>query len=426
MKKLIKNGTIVFFDKTEKADIIISNGKIEKIGKNLKCNECETFDVNGKHIFAGFVDMHVHLREPGQEEKETINSGSKAAAKGGFCSIACMPNTNPVNDNIVVLEYVKAKAEKCAGAKVYPICAATKGQKGEQLTDMLSLYKAGAIAFSDDGLPIASANMLKNVLQYTKEFDIPILNHSEDISLSAGGVANEGYNASILGLKGIPNSSEAVGVARDIIIAESLNASVHLCHISTAQSVQLIREAKARGVSVTAETCPHYFALTDECITGFNTNAKINPPLRSEADRKAVIKGIKDGTIDCIATDHAPHSKADKECAFADAAFGASGLETAFGVSYTHLVKTGEISLNKLSMLLTKTPANILKLNALGLIEGACADITIAELDKKYVIDKKTFISQGKNTPFDGKEVYGEIAMTIVNGKVCYKKGEKA
>jgi len=428
MAILINGGTVVFFDKVVKADVLIEDGKIAQIGEFDKNGICKTLtlekekldgviNANGLHIFAGFVDMHTHLREPGQESKETILTGCQAAVKGGFTSVACMPNTNPVNDNKIVLEYVKTKAKEAALCKVYPICSITKEQKSEQLADMLTLRENGAVAFSDDGFPVKSAQMLRNALEYTKAHGIPILCHSEDSSLSNDGVANECKNATTIGLRGIPNSSEAVGIARDILVAESLGASVHICHVSTKEGVRLIREAKARGVKVTAETCPHYFSLTDDKILGFNTNAKINPPLRSEEDVKAVTEGIRDGTIDCIATDHAPHAVSDKECEFANAAFGASGLEAAFAVSYTYLVKTGVIDLPKLSQLLTKRPAEILKIQGGVVAEKQAADITIVDLSKKMKIDASKFVSKGKNTPFDGMEVFGEVKVTFVDGR---------
>ena len=349
MKTLIKNGNIVYFDKIERADLLIDGEVISAIGQNIKETADEVIDVTDKCVFAGFVDMHVHLREPGFESKETIETGARAAVRGGFTAVACMPNTNPVLDNKFVLRYVQDKAKEAGLAKVYPICSITKGENGELLSDMLSLYKSGAVAFSDDGKPVRTSQMMRLALEYSKAYDLPVLCHCEDMDLTNGGCVNEGYNATVYGLKGINRASEEVAVAREIIIAANLGAKVHICHVSTAGSVEIIRAAKKLGVKVTAETCPHYISLTDDCVAGFNTMAKVNPPLREAKDVEAVRAALADGTIDCLATDHAPHAHWDKECQFDTAAFGISGLETAFAVNYTYLVKTGVLNLPKMT-----------------------------------------------------------------------------
>lgn len=422
MKTLIKNGNIVYFDKIERADLLIEDGKIASIGANIKDKADEVIDAKDKCVFAGFVDMHVHLREPGFESKETIETGTKAAVKGGFTAVACMPNTNPVLDNKYALRYVIDKAKEAGYAKVYPICSITKGENGELLTDMLSLRDNGAVAFSDDGKPVKTSQMMRLALEYSKAYDLPLLCHCEDTDLTNGGSANEGYNATVYGIKGINRASEEVAVAREIIIAANLGAKVHICHVSTKGSVEIIRAAKRLGVKVTAETCPHYISLTDDCIADFNTMAKVNPPLREAADVEAIKAALADGTIDCLATDHAPHAHWDKECQFDTAAFGISGLETAFAVNYTYLVKSGVIDLPKLSTLMTKNPCSVLKVPNKGITVGEKADITIVDLNKTWVVDSAKFVSKGKNTPFDKKELCGTVEMTFVDGVKRYQR----
>ncbi len=420
MKTLIKNGNVVYFDKVEKADVLIEDGLVSKIDDSIKDDVDEVIDASNRCVMAGFVDMHVHLREPGFEYKETIESGTKAAVKGGFTAVACMPNTKPVLDNKFALRYVIDKANEAGFAKVYPICSITKGEEGELLSDMLTLRDNGAVAFSDDGKPVKTSQMMRLALEYSKAYDLPILCHCEDVELANGGVVHEGYNATVQGLKGINRASEEVGIAREIIIAANLGAKVHICHVSSKGSVDIIREAKKKGVKVTAETCPHYISLTDEYIANFNTLAKVNPPLREWEDVVAVQKGVADGTIDCLATDHAPHAHWEKECQFDTAAFGISGLETAFAVNYTHLVKKGIIDLPKLSVLMTKNPCEVLKIANGGIAVGEKADITIVDLNKKFTVKSSTFVSGGKNTPFDGMELYGTVDMTFVDGTKCY------
>ncbi len=424
MKLLIKNATLVLKDGERKADLLIENGRISKIGSGLNC-EGKVIDATGKHVLAGLIDMHVHLREPGFEGKEDIESGSKAAVAGGFTQICCMPNTNPVCDNAVVVSYIKNRAQQVGLLKVHPIGSITKGEEGAALSETGKMKEAGAVAISDDGKSVMDSNIMRLAMEYASGFGIKCLCHCEDINLVDGGVVNEGYNSTLTGLKGSLRAAEDIMIARDICLAESLGVPVHICHVSTYSGVEIIRSAKSRGVEVTAETCPHYFALTDDIITTFDTNTKVNPPVREERDRLAIIEGLKDGTLDCIVTDHAPHSAKDKAVEYNLAAFGMSGLETSFALSYTYLVKSGKIPLVKLSKLMSANPAQILDLDGGEIKEGAVADLTVVDLNKKWTVNGEKFLSKGKNTPFNGYEVYGSVEYTIVDGAVKYKnKGE--
>ncbi len=372
-------------------------------------------------VVPGLVDMHVHLREPGFTSKETIETGTMAAAVGGFTSVCCMPNTNPVTDSVQAIEYINRVAKTDARVNVYIIGAISLGSKGEVLSPIGALKFAGAVGISDDGRPVANPLLMKRALQYASGFDMAVISHCEDLTLVNGGDINEGATATRYGLKGIDNASEEVMVARDIILAENTNTSVHIAHISTAGSVRLIRDAKSRGVKVTCETCPHYFTLTDEACADYNTNAKVNPPLRSHADKAAIIEGIIDGTIDVIATDHAPHAHDDKACEFDKAANGISGLETALSLCLTHLIKPGHISIQKLIYMMTAAPSRILGLNKGELAIGKTADITVIDPNKQYTITAARFKSKGKNTPFDGHTVTGKAIHTIVNGAFALK-----
>ena len=419
MKTLIKNGTLVLRDGEKKADILIEDGKISKISANIKA-DCKVIDAAGKHVLPGFIDMHVHLREPGFEGKEDIESGSKAAVAGGFTQVCCMPNTNPVCDNAVVVSYIKYRQQQVNLCKINPIGAITRGQEGKAMSDIGKMKEAGAVAISDDGKSVADSNVMRLAMEYASGFGIKCLCHCEDANLVDGGVVNEGYNSTLTGLKGSLRAAEDIMIAREIALSESLGIPVHICHVSTYSGVEIIRSAKKRGVKVTAETCPHYFILTDDIITSFNTNTKVNPPVREDKDRKAIIKGLKDGTLDCIVTDHAPHSLKDKQVEYNLAAFGISGIETSFPLSYTYLVKTGQLTLSRLMDLMSYNPATVLNLGGGELKEGAPPDITVVDLNEKYVIDSKKFISKGKNTPFNGFEVYGKIICTLVDGIVKY------
>jgi len=414
---LFKGGKYLKENKIVQGDILTDKGIIVKTGENLKDKAEEVVDCKNLTILPGLFDMHSHLREPGFEYKENIESGTLAAARGGFTAVACMPNTNPVLDSAPLIEFVKNKADKIGNCKVYPIGAITKGQNGAEITEMGELKESGAAALSDDGKPVEKSNVMYNALKYAKTMGILLISHCEDTAFSDG-VVNEGYSASVSGLKGIPAASENIMVSRDILLAEELNTSVHLAHISTAGSVDIIRQAKKRGVKVTCETCPHYFSAEDSFILEYDTNAKVNPPLRSQKDVEAIIAGIKDGTIDVIATDHAPHHVNDKNVEFNYAANGISGLETAFMLSYTNLVKVGHITIEKLVELTAFNPAKILKIKKEGIKENAAADFFIADLEKKVKIDAGKFLSKGKNTPFSGTVVYGDIKCTVYNGRL--------
>lgn len=420
MKLLVKNGTVVTEKGEIKADLLVENGKIAKIASKIEEN-CKTIDASGKHVLAGLIDMHVHLREPGFEGKEDIESGSKAAVKGGVTQVCCMPNTNPVCDNGVVASYIKHRAQEVNLCKIHPIGAITKGQQGESLSDIGKMKSAGVVALSDDGKSVDNSLIMRLAMEYAADFGLRCLCHCEDKSLVDGGVVNEGYNSTLTGLKGSPRAAEDIMIARDIALSESLGIPVHICHVSTYSGVEIIRNAKARGVKVTAETCPHYFILTDDIITGYDTDTKVNPPVREEKDKNAIIAGLKDGTLDCIVTDHAPHSLKDKQVEYNLAAFGISGIETSFALSYTYLVKSGVMSLCELMDRMSSSPAKILGLEGGAIEEGAPADLVIADLAEKYVIDPAKFLSKGKNTPFKGFEVYGAIKYTLVDGAIKYK-----
>lgn len=416
---IIKNADVVTKDGVKKLDIRIENGRIAALGKNLSG---EGLDCTGLTVFPGLIDMHVHLREPGFEKKEDIASGSAAAVRGGFTQICCMPNTKPVTDNKVVVSYILNRAKEVGLCKVRPIGAITEGQKGENLAAIGAMKAAGAVAISEDGKSVVKTNLMANAMMYAADFGLKCLCHCEDASLVDGGVVNEGYYSTLTGLKGSLRAAEDIIIAREICLAESLSLPVHICHVSTYSGVQIIREAKARGVQVTAETCPHYFTLTDEVIATFDTNTKVNPPIREEKDRLAVIEGLKDGTLDCIVTDHAPHHEDDKNVEYNLAAFGISGLETSFALSYTQLVKGGALTLCELADKMSAAPARVLGLEGGAIEEGAVADLTIADLNEKWTIDPKDFVSKGKNTPFAGREVYGKVKYTLVDGEVKYRE----
>ena len=417
---IIKNGNVVLKNSVEKKDILIENGKIVKIADEIPANGNDVIDACGKHVFPGLIDMHVHLRDPGYEYKEDIESGSKAAVKGGFTQICCMPNTNPIMDNKVVVSYVKHKAQEVNLCKVHPIGAITKGEKGEQLADIGEMKKAGAVAISDDGVAVKSARVMRLAMEYASGFNIKCLCHCEDKELVDGGVVNEGLSSTIAGLKGIPRAAEDIIIAREIALAESLDVPVHICHVSTHSGVRLIRDAKKAGVKVTAETCPHYFAVTDEIITGFDTNTKVNPPIREEVDKRAILAGLKDGTLDCIVTDHAPHHINDKNVEYNLAAFGISGIETSFGFAITYLYKAGVLSLNEIADKMSYAPAEILGLDGGEIKEGGVADLMIADLNESFVVNPAKFVSKGKNNPFGGYKLDGVVKYTIVDGEVKY------
>ncbi len=420
MNILIKNGHIIdpANKVDEKLDVLVSDGKISRLGKpgSLPANGNQVIDAAGKFVVPGLIDMHVHLREPGFEYKETIATGTAAAKAGGFTSVCCMPNTNPVNDNRSVTEFILAQARN-ASAQVFPIGAVTKGSKGEELAEMGELHAAGCVAISDDGKPVMNASIMRRAMEYSRIFDMLIISHCEDSTLSFKGVMNDGIVSTELGLRGIPRAAEDVMTARDISLAELTGGRLHIAHVSTAGSVRLIRDAKSRGVKVTAETCPHYFSLTEEAVRGYNTLAKMNPPLRTVDDVAAVKQGLKDGTIDVIATDHAPHAMDEKSGEFDYAPFGIVGLETALGLALK-LVQEGAFSLAEAIRKLSVNPALILKLDKGTLSLGADADMTMIDSNVDWTVDASQFKSKSKNTPFDGWKLRGKAVRTIVGGRI--------
>ncbi|MDP2891761.1 MAG: dihydroorotase [Bacillota bacterium] len=426
MKLLIKNGTLInpHGEKNGAYDVLIEGGRVTKIEKGIEINGAEIIEAAGKHVLPGFFDMHCHLREPGYEYQETIRTGAMAAARGGYAAIACMANTNPPADCAAVIGYIKSRAAEAGYAKVYPVGAVTAGLRGEALAEMGELKEAGAVAVSDDGRPMMDANLMKNVLVYAKNFDMLVISHCEDILLANEGHMNEGVVSTELGLKGISRAAEEVMVARDAILAGTYDARVHIAHVSTAGSVEIIRQAKKAGVKVSCETAPHYFSATDEAVRGFNTNAKVNPPLRTKEDAAAIIAGLCDGTIDCIATDHAPHHEDDKNVEFAYAASGISGLETAFSLSYMNLVKAGKMGLERMVSLLSYNPCKILGIKGGAITQGGEADITIVDLDAEYVLKKEDMVSLGKNTPFLGQKLAGKVIHTVIGGKWAVRDGK--
>ena len=419
---IIQNGNVVFKDTVEKTDIRIADGKIEKIAETIAPEKGEAvIDAAGLHVFPGLIDMHVHLREPGFEYKEDIESGSRAAVKGGFTQVCCMPNTQPVADNKVVISYIRHRGEEAGLCKIRPIGAITKGENGERLADIGEMKKAGAVGISDDGKAVASSRLMRLAMEYASGFGMKCLCHCEDKELADGGVVNEGYNSTLAGLKGIPRAAEDVSIARELCLAESLGVPVHICHVSTYSGVRLIRDAKRAGVKVTAETCPHYFAATDDLITGFDTNTKVNPPIREERDRVAIIEGLKDGTLDAIVTDHAPHHANDKDVEYNLAAFGISGIETSFAFAITYLYKAGALPLSEIADKMSRNPSDILNLGGGKIEAGGAADLTIADLNEEFVVDSAKFVSKGKNTPFNGRRLSGVVKYTLVDGDVKYK-----
>lgn len=416
----IKDGTVI--DGRGKylprADVYIEDGCIVKIGGTLDADEI--IDAAGQYILPGLVDMHCHLREPGYEYKEDIDSGTRAAAAGGFTSVACMPNTDPTLDSAASIRYVRERGLAVGHVRVYPIGAVTMGQKGESLTQMHELKAAGAVALSDDGHPVPNAGIMRKALEYASHTGLLIISHCEEKSLATGGQMHEGYVSTMLGLKGIPAAAEETMVAREILLAEELGLRVHIAHVSTAGSIELIRHAKERGVAVTCETCPHYFSADHTWVSGYDARTKVNPPLRTEKDVEAVKVGLSDGTIDTIATDHAPHHRDEKEIEYELALNGISGFETAFALGITNLVHTGVLSLEQLVEKMAADPAQILGLAAGYLKEGGPADLIIADIDREWTVDAEDFYSKGKNTPFDGKTLTGRVLRTMVGGRTVH------
>ena len=427
MNILIKKGHII--DPSQGidsiGDVLIEDGKIKEIiaksreqRAESKDSELRTIDATGMYIIPGLIDMHVHLREPGYEHKETIKTGTNAAIRGGFTTVCCMPNTYPINDNASVTEFIIRKAALEGLCTVLPIGAITKGQKGEELVEMGTMKDQGCIAFSDDGFPVMNSLIMRRALEYSRAFDLPIISHCEDLTLSEEGVMSEGLLSITLGLKGIPAEAEQIMVFRDILLAELTRGKLHICHVSTEGSVKLIRYAKKRGVNVTAETCPHYFSLTEDAVKDYDTNAKVNPPLRTKKDVDAIKEGLKDGTIDVIATDHAPHSRDEKLREFDLAPSGISGLETALGLSL-RLVDEGILNINQLIEKMSVNPAQILGISSKGSLKrGSDANVTILDTKKEITVEAEKFVSKGKNTPFHGWILKGMPIITISKGRV--------
>jgi len=405
------------------ADVLIENGRIAAVGRNIPLpDDGEVRNVAGKIVAPGFIDLHTHLREPGQEELETIATGAMAAAAGGFTAVCAMPNTDPVTDNQAAVGFIVAQAKKAGRARVYPIGAVTVGQKGTQLTEFGELQGAGAVAVSDDGRPLPTAQMMRTALEYARAFGLPVADHCEDMSLAHGGCMHEGIISTRLGLKGIPAAAEELHVARDILLVELTGGHVHLCHMSTRGSVELIRRAKEKGLKITAEACPHHFALTHERVLGYDTNAKMNPPLREVLDREAIRQALKDGTIDCIATDHAPHHYDAKMREFDDAPNGIIGLETALPLAITELIQTGLLTWPQLIERMSTAPARIWNLPGGTLYTNAPADIAVIDPDVRWEYDVRASYSKSRNTPFGGTAMVGRCDLTFVDGLLVYER----
>ena len=422
---VVKGGRVVdpAHDIDGPADVRIENGRIVAVGKRIPTRGAKVLEARGRVVCPGFIDLHTHLREPGREDKETIATGTRAAAAGGFTAVCAMPNTEPVNDTAGITRAILERARTDGAVRVYPIGAITRGSKGEELAEYGDLREAGCVAVSDDGRPVASARVMRRALEYAQAFGLTVIDHCEEPSLTEKAPMNEGPVATLLGLRGWPGAAEAVMVERDVLLAELTGGKVHIAHISTAASVDAVRRGKRRGVRVTAEATPHHLLLTDQVVkdTEYDTATKMNPPLRAEADRLAVIEGLRDGTIDCIATDHAPHTVDDKKVEFDQAAFGIVGLETAVALCLDRLVRTGIVSVPRLVELLSTHPARVLGLPGGSLALGAPGDLTILDLDRERTVDPARFQSKGRNTPYGGWTLRGWPVATIVGGTVAWQ-----
>jgi dihydroorotase len=422
---LIRGGRILDPSRNtdEVADLFLADGKVQAAGRDLgHPDDALVLDASGKVVAPGLIDLHVHLREPGQEDLETVATGAMAAAAGGFSAVCAMPNTDPVTDNQAAVGFIVSRAQRAAKARVYPIGAVSLGQKGQQLAEFGELVGAGAVAVSDDGKPVASSHLMRTALEYARTFGIPVADHCEDPTLAAGGAMHEGLVSTRLGLKGIPAAAEEIMVARDILLAELTGGHVHLCHMSTRGSVELIRRAKEQGLRVTAEACPHHFTLTHEACEGYNTNAKMNPPLREPEDREAIRQALRDGTIDVICTDHAPHHYDAKEREFDDAPNGIIGLETALGLAVTELVDSGLLSLGDLVNRMSVMPARIFNLQGGTLAPGAPADVVVFDPAVEWTVRPEEFYSKSRNTPFAGRRLRGRAETTVVRGQVIFAR----
>jgi dihydroorotase len=411
-------------------DVLVADGEIQHAAERLDRSgiegELEVIDCEGLVVSPGFVDVHCHLREPGREDVETITTGAKAAAAGGFTAVCAMPNTDPVTDNQAAVGFIIRQAQRAGAARVYPIGAISVGQKGESLAEFGEMVGAGAVAVSDDGKPVVSAHLMRTALEYARTFGIPVADHCEEPTLAAGGAMNEGLVSARLGLRGIPSEAEEIMVIRDILLARRTGGHAHLCHMSTRGSVELIRWGKERGINVTAEVCPHHLSLTEDAVEGYNTNAKMNPPLRSAADVEVLREAVRDGTIDVIATDHAPHHYDEKEREFADAPNGIVGLETALAVIITHLVQPGIIDIPTLIARMSTTPARVFHLPGGTLARGSVADVTVFDPQAGWQVEPANFLSKGRNSPWAGATLTGRAMCTIVDGRIVFRVPETA
>jgi len=422
MNLLIKGGRVIDPSQgiDDTLDVVVENGLVKEIGKGLAAPVgAETVDASGTYVVPGLIDMHVHLRDPGLEYKEDIVSGTRAAVAGGFTSLACMPNTKPAIDNKTVASYIITKAKTEGFCNVFPVGTITQGMHGDRLAEMGELKEAGCVAVSDDGKPVTNSELMRRALEYANGIGILVISHAEELELVREGVMNEGFTSTELGLKGIPRVAEDIATVREIMLAEYVGAPVHIAHVSTAGSVRIIREAKARGVKVTCETAPHYFTLTDDAVRGYNTNAKMNPPLREAADVAAIKQGLKDGTIDCIATDHAPHHLDEKDLEFNEALNGIIGLETSLPLSLG-LVREGVLTLRQLVEKMSCNPAKILGVDRGSLKAGSVADITLIDPDKAWTVTAEQLASKSKNSPWLGEAMTGAAAATVVAGKLVF------
>ncbi len=424
---LLRSGRIV--DPSQNMDLIgdvlICGGLVESCGATIAAPEnANVIDCTGLVVAPGFIDVHVHLREPGREDVETVATGAQSAAAGGFTGVCAMPNTKPVTDNQATVGFVKRRGEDAGSARVYPYGAITVSQKGETLAEIGEMVAAGAVAFSDDGRPVESAHMMRTALEYARAFNVPVAEHCEDMSLARGGAMNEGVVSARHGLKGIPAEAEEIYVIRDILLARRTGGHIHLCHLSTKGSVELVRWGKERGVNVTSEVCSHHISLTEDAVEGYNTNAKMNPPLRTAVDVDALQQGLADGTIDLLVTDHAPHHYDEKEREFADAPNGIVGLETALGVNCTYLLHRGVLSLAQMIDAMSCKPANVFHLPGGSLRRGSLGDVSVFDPTRRWIVDAARFKSKGRNTPYGGHALTGQARITIVGGHVVYRAAE--